>query len=111
MPAAPDVGDPAGIIFEENADTYCQVVEAGISINTNFGSYDSCLKSHCLYNSNIESVEYYYPDEGVESTTQASTYTRQFNYYNVVLFSKLLTMATTSSKYIVKFLTKRLVLP
>jgi hypothetical protein len=34
-----------------------------------------------------------------------------FNYYNVVLLGKFLTMITTSSKYIEKFLTKRIVLP
>jgi hypothetical protein len=32
-------------------------------------------------------------------------------HYNVVLFSKFLTMITASSKYIDKFLIKRLVLP
>ena len=45
MPAVPDVGDPAGIIMPETATNYCRVVEADVSINTNFGSYDSCIKS------------------------------------------------------------------
>ena len=73
MPAAPGVGDPAGIILEEDADTKCQVVEAGISIDTNFGSYDSCIKSHCLYNSSLESVEYYCLDVGEVRTADEST--------------------------------------
>ena len=69
MPAVPDVGDPAGLILEEDGDTYCRVVETGISLNTNFGSYNSCIKSHCLYNSSLESVEYYCPDVGEVRTT------------------------------------------
>jgi hypothetical protein len=44
-------------------------------------------------------------------TTPAFPYFHLFNYYNVVLFKKFLTMITTSSKYIEKFLTKRLVFP
>jgi hypothetical protein len=40
----------------------------------------------------------------------ACPYSHLFNYYNVVFFGKFLTMITTSSKYIEKFLTKRLVL-
>ena len=62
MPAAPDVGDPAGIIMPESATTYCRVVEADISINTNFGSYNGCIKSHCVFDLEIESVEHYCPD-------------------------------------------------
>jgi len=73
MPAIPDVGDPAGLILMEDSDTYCRVVETGISLNTNFGSYDSCIKSHCLYNSVLESVEYYCPDVGEVRTTAEST--------------------------------------
>ena len=65
MPAVPDVGDPAGIIMPETASNYCRVVEADVSINTNFGSYDSCIKSHCVYELSIESVEYYCPDAGM----------------------------------------------
>ena len=65
MPAVPDVGDPAGIIMPETATNYCRVVEADVSINTNFGSYDSCIKSHCVYELSIESVEYYCPDAGM----------------------------------------------
>jgi len=65
MPAAPIIGDPAGIIAPEDpTKTYCQVDEAGISIDTNFGSYTGCIKSICLYNSVINSVEYYCPDVG-----------------------------------------------
>jgi hypothetical protein len=41
----------------------------------------------------------------------ASPCTHLFNYYNVVLFYKFLTLITTSSKHIEKFLPKRLVLP
>ena len=69
MPAVPVVGDPAGIIQPETATTYCRVVEAGISVNTNFGSYDSCIKSNCYWNSSIESVEYYCLDVGEVRTT------------------------------------------
>jgi len=69
MPAVPDVSDPAGLILEEDGDTYCRVVETGISLNTNFGSYNSCIKSHCLYNSSLESVEYYCPGVGEVRTT------------------------------------------
>jgi hypothetical protein len=65
MPAVPDVGDPAGIIMPETATNYCQVVAADISINTNFGSYNGCIKSHCVYELSIESVEYYCPDVGL----------------------------------------------
>ena len=65
MPAVPDVGDPAGIIMPETATNYCRVIEADVSINTNFGSYDSCIKSHCVYELSIESVEYYCPDAGM----------------------------------------------
>jgi hypothetical protein len=72
MPAVPDVGDPAGIILEEDTDTYCQIVDAGITMNTNFGSYDNCIKSQCLYNSSIESVEYYCFDVGEVRTTEDS---------------------------------------
>jgi len=65
MPAVPTVGGPAGIIAIEDPDhTYCQVDEAGISIVTNFGSYAGCIKSICLYQSVIDSVEYYCPDVG-----------------------------------------------
>jgi len=64
MPAVPDVGDPASIIIPETATHYCQVVELDISIDTNFGSYDSCIKIHCFDESTIESVEYYCPDVG-----------------------------------------------
>jgi len=65
MPAVPTVGGPAGIIAPENpTHTYCQVDEAGISIVTNFGSYAGCIKSICLYQSVIESVEYYCSDVG-----------------------------------------------
>jgi len=46
-----------------------------------------------------------------DSTTPASPCTRLLNYYNVVLFRKFLTMITTSSIYIEKILTKRLVFP
>ena len=73
MPAVPDVGDPAGIILEEDTDTYCQIVEAGITINTNFGSYDNCIKSQCLYDSSIESVEHYCLDVGEVRTTEDSS--------------------------------------
>jgi hypothetical protein len=65
MPAVPDVGDPAGIIMPETATNYCRVVEADISINTNFGSYNSCIKSHCVFDLSIESVEHYCPDVGM----------------------------------------------
>jgi hypothetical protein len=65
MPAAPDVGDPAGIIMPESATNYCRVVEADISIDTNFGSYSSCIKSHCVFDLDIESVEHYCPDIGM----------------------------------------------
>jgi len=64
MPAVPDVGDPAGIIMPETATNYCRVVEADISINTNFGSYNSCIKTHCFDESSIESGEYYCPNVG-----------------------------------------------
>ena len=65
MPAVPTVGGPAGIIAPENpTQTYCQVDEAGISIVTNFGSYAGCIKSICLYQSVIDSVEYYCSDVG-----------------------------------------------
>jgi len=74
MPAVPDVGDPAGIILgEDGTTTYCRVVETGISVNTNFGSYHSCIKSHCLDDSVINSVESYCPDEGEVRTTAEST--------------------------------------
>jgi hypothetical protein len=64
MPFVPDVGDPAGIIMPETATTYCRVVEADISIDTNFGNYNSCIKSHCVYDLSLESVDYYCPDVG-----------------------------------------------
>jgi len=74
MPAVPTVGDPAGIIaIEDPAHTYCQVDAAGIPVNTKFGSYSGCIKSICLYNSSIESVEYYCPDEGEVRTTKENT--------------------------------------
>jgi len=47
----------------------------------------------------------------VAITTPASPYTVLFNYYNVVLFSKFLTMVTNSSRYVKKFLVKHRVLP
>jgi hypothetical protein len=65
MPVAPGVGDPAGIIMPESATNYCQVVEVDISINTNFGSYNSCIKSHCVFDLDIENVEHYCPDFGL----------------------------------------------
>jgi len=64
MPHVPDVGDPAGIIMPETATTYCRVVEADISIDTNFGNYNSCIKSHCVYDLSLESVDYYCPNVG-----------------------------------------------
>jgi hypothetical protein len=65
MPAVPKVGDPAGIIAPESPTiTYCQVDEDDIPINTNFGSYAGCIKSICLFNSVVDSVEYYCPDVG-----------------------------------------------
>jgi len=74
MPAVPTVGGPAGIIAIEDPDhTYCQVDAAGISVNTNFGSYTGCIKSICLFNSVIDSVEYYCPDVGEVRTTEDSS--------------------------------------
>jgi hypothetical protein len=70
MPAVPDFGDPASIIIPENGSNYCRVVEAGISINSNSGSYDSCIKTHCLYNSSIESADYFCPDVGQVKFTE-----------------------------------------
>ena len=70
MPAAPDVGDPAGIITPETATTYCRVVEADMSIDTNFGSYNGCIKSHCVFDLEIESVEHYCSDVGLVRTIE-----------------------------------------
>ena len=64
MPAVPDVDDPASIIIPETATNYCRVVEVNIPIDTNFGNYNSCIKTHCFYESSVESVEYYCPDFG-----------------------------------------------
>jgi len=64
MPAVPDVGDSASITMPETATHYCRVVAVDISINTNFGSYNSCIKTHCFDESSIESGEYYCPNVG-----------------------------------------------
>jgi hypothetical protein len=64
MPAVPHVGDPVGITIPETGTDYCQCMEVDKSLNTNFGSYDSCIKAHCFHESNTE-VEYYCPDVGM----------------------------------------------
>jgi hypothetical protein len=70
MPAAPVVGDPASIIIPENSSTYCRVVETGITIDSNYGRYNSCIKTDCLYNSSIESSDYFCPDVGMVKYTE-----------------------------------------
>jgi len=70
MPAAPDAGDPASLIIPENASNYCRVVQTGISINSNSGNYTSCIKTDCLYNSSIESADYFCPDVGLVKYTE-----------------------------------------
>ena len=73
MPAVPVVGDPASIIMPETATHYCRVVAVDISINTNFGSYNSCIKIDCFDESIIESSEYYCPEVGrVRHTTEGN---------------------------------------
>lgn len=64
MAAVPHVGDPAGITIPETETDYCQCVAVNISLNTNFGNYDSCIKAHCFHESNTE-VEYFCPDVGL----------------------------------------------
>jgi hypothetical protein len=63
MPVVPEVGDPAAITIPETASDYCRVQAVDISIDTNFGSYDSCIKTHCFHDSSTE-VDYYCPDVG-----------------------------------------------
>jgi hypothetical protein len=69
MPAAPDVGESASIIIPENASTYCRVAETDMSITSNSGSYDGCIKVQCQYNSTIESADYYCPNVGMVKYT------------------------------------------
>ena len=71
MPVVPGVGDPAGASIPETATNFCRVQAVDISIDTNFGSYDSCIKSHCFEES-ITEVEYYCPDVGVVRFTTVS---------------------------------------
>jgi len=73
MPAVPEVDDPAGLILDEDDDTNCRVDAAGIPVDTNFGSYSGCIKSICIFDSSINSVEYYCPDEGEVRTTAENT--------------------------------------
>jgi hypothetical protein len=63
MPAVPHVGDPADITIPETETDYCRCVAVNISLNTNFGSYDSCIKTHCFHESSTE-VGYYCPEVG-----------------------------------------------
>jgi hypothetical protein len=63
MPDVPNVGDPASITIPETATDYCRVVTVDIPIDTNFGSYSSCIKVPCFHESSTE-VEYYCPDVG-----------------------------------------------
>jgi len=72
MPAVPHVGDPADITIPETETDYCRCVAVNISLNTNFGSYDSCIKTHCFHESSTE-VGYYCPEVGsVRSSTVES---------------------------------------
>jgi len=72
MPAVPHVGDPAGITIPETGTDYCRCVEVNIPVHTNFGSYDSCIKTHCFHESSTE-VGYYCPEvSGVRSSTVGS---------------------------------------
>lgn len=72
MPAMPQVGDRAGLMIPETENNYCQCVAVNISLDTNFGSYDSCIKVNCFHESNTE-VEYYCPNVGeVRSSTVQS---------------------------------------
>ena len=73
IPADPQVNDSTGIIVPEiPGENYCRVDETNVSKDTNFGSYDSCIKSICYYASSIHSVEYYCPDVGEVRSTGSS---------------------------------------
>ena len=73
LPAAPQVNDPAGIIAPEIAEkNYCQIAEADMSIVTAYGSYASCIKINCYWDSSIDSVEYYCPDVGQVKYTESN---------------------------------------
>ena len=66
MKAVPQVNDPAGITIPETGTDYCRCVEVNISLQTNFGSYDSCIKVHCFHESYTDTeVEYYCPEVGL----------------------------------------------
>jgi len=72
MPAVPHVNDPEAITIPETETDYCRCVAVNISLHTNFGSYDSCIKAHCFHESYTE-VEYYCPEVGlVRSSTVES---------------------------------------
>lgn len=73
MPDVPHVGDPVGITFPETETDYCRCVAVNISLNTNFGSYDSCIKAHCFHELSTE-VSYFCPDVGLvrDSTVENS---------------------------------------
>ena len=71
MPTGPDVGDPAGITIPETATNFCRVQAVDISIDTNFGSYDSCIKAHCFEESSTD-VDYFCPDVGLVRFTTVS---------------------------------------
>jgi hypothetical protein len=64
MPAVPHVDDSVAITIPETGTDYCQCVEENVSINTNFGSYDSCIKAHCFHELYTE-VNYYCPEVGL----------------------------------------------
>ena len=64
MPAVPQVDDPASITIPETETDYCRCVAVNISLQTNFGSYDSCIKVHCFHESKTE-VSYFCPEVGL----------------------------------------------
>lgn len=64
IPALPLVNDPAAITIPETEADYCRYVEVNISLHTNSGSYDSCIKAHRFHESKTE-VDYYCPEVGL----------------------------------------------
>ena len=79
----------------------CYVTAIYLNIWHQLNFYDIYFKS------NIFSKLRYWQD----TFTLPSPCNRLFNYYNVVLFCKFLTMTTTSCRYIDKLLTNYLLLP
>ncbi len=72
MPAVPHVGDPADITIPETETDYCRCVAVNISLQTNFGSYDSCIKTHCFHESKTE-VGYYCSEVGSVRSSYAKS--------------------------------------